>query len=401
MKRIGIKTVFFMLIFFLSPAYCRADTTPLELSRKKGLSLARARELLEVFQQARKEYCEKYGGTFAFIFTYQQQALLKSSRDTGNTKGLWYYNFELEQRLWKGSSLTVDFEVDKGRGIDKLLPTYSLFSSNTGETLPLYVPRIYLDQYVFGEKLYLAAGKLDLSDWFDVNEVANSADTQFSSDALVNNPVIYFPGKAIGGMVTFTPTEWFYLQGGASTAESSLTKTGLSNAFSSTFSIYEMGFLPKLFQRQGNYRFIFRFTRQKQEFIDQEGEKRNDFGFALSFDQEITKRIGFFLRYGFSDAKLNDIAQFWSAGLQLLEPIKGRKKDVLGLAVAQSIASADFRRVNEPGIASRETMSEVYYSIALSNFLTLSPNLQVVVNPDLDETQETAIAVGGRLVLLF
>jgi hypothetical protein len=377
--------------------------TPLEIFQQaaKAAEGTPGNKWPQIFKLSRDKVAEEYGTTFAFLFNYTQQIITHSKQDEDKSRGLWYWNLEIDQKLWTDSSLILEFEVDKGKGIDKFMPTFSEFNSNTGESASLYIPELYLEQDFLKDKIHLAAGKLDLATWFDLNEVANSADTQFLSDALVDSLTIPFPTKGIGAMVKFTPNEWLYFESGATTAKSSLTKTGLSEAFNSTLFINEIGLSPKFGSRQGNYRFIFHLVHQKRALVDGEGTKDNDCGFTLDFDQAISEHISLFLRYGRADPKVRDIQHAWSCGAQITEPLPGRKFDCLGIGVAQSVMGSNYRRANSPDAADSETMCEAYYSYYLNGIMTLTPSVQVLVNPGADKRTATAVTAGLRFLLCF
>ena len=194
---IRLSLALIILSLFLYPLY--AALTPLEISEQeedRGESSVKKTWFKE-FNDSRESFAEKYGTRFAFLLNYAQQSILESSHDEGKSRGVWYWNLELEQRLWQGAELFTEFEVDRGKGVDKFLPTFSGFNDNSGDDANLYLPAVYMEQKLLGERVLLAAGKLDLSNWFDCNNVANSADTQFLSSALVNSLTLPFPAKGI------------------------------------------------------------------------------------------------------------------------------------------------------------------------------------------------------------
>ncbi|MBU0504128.1 MAG: carbohydrate porin [Candidatus Omnitrophota bacterium] len=386
-----------------------AALTPIEISEQVAEE-AQGQQAKEswfnTFNRSRDKFAEKYGTRFGFVFNYCQQAILQGQNDEGKSRGLWYWNLDLSQQLWPGGSLIVEFEMDKNKGIDKFIPTYSLFNTNTGRNIAFYVPELYLEQSILQDKVYLAAGKLDLSDWFDANEVADSGDTKFLSNSLVLSQTIPFPTKGIGGMIKFQPNDYIYFQSGSSTVESTATKVGLNRGFNSVFFINELGLSPKFGKLPGNYRFIFHLTRDNLDRInDDEGSIKNkDLGFGLSFDQALTSKITLFMRYGFADQKVRDIEHFWSFGVQVMELIPARKFDCLGLGVAQSITGEDYRRANESEdlqVSRAETIYEAYYRIYLNEYITLTPNIQMVTNPNADKAAANAIACGLRFLLSF
>ncbi|MCX5695839.1 MAG: carbohydrate porin [Candidatus Omnitrophica bacterium] len=382
----------------------QAARTPLEVSEQEEekVEISPVDSWLKDFDAQRESFAEKYGTRFAFLFNYAQQAIIKSKHDEGKSRGPWYWDLEIEQKLWPGGALFAEFEMDKGKGVDKFLPTYSVFSDNAGESAWFYLPALYIEQKLFKDEITFTAGKLNLSDWFDYNEVAGCGDTQFSSSALVNNPTIPFPYIGIAALVNFEPYEWLYFQSGTGTAKVSYTKTGLSDAFNSAFFINELGLTPKFGSLQGNYRFIFYTNHQKLDYLNSDETKKNDSGFALSFDQAITKNATLFFRYGVADPKVRDIEYFWSCGAQVTEPFPGRKFDCLGIGVAQSIVGDDYREANGYDETWRaETMYEAYYSYYLNGCMALTPNLQVVTHPSVDKAEGTEIVCGLRFLLSF
>ncbi len=402
------KANFFSSIFILTLittsffSTAQAKETSLELSEEMDRSAeteATPKSLVEKILQEKKDLKEKYGTTFAFVINSQIQSALYAKTNKGKTRAAWYYNMALEQKLWNGASANFEFEGGYNKGIDKLLPTFSVFNSKAGEPAYFYINKLYLGQGFFQEKGFLAAGRLDLSDWFDANKVANSGDKQFLSASLVDNLIIPFPQKGLGAMAKFKPADWFYFQAGASDAKAVSTRVGLDNSFRGTFFISELGFSPRIGGLQGNYRFIIDSDRVKLERIDGSGKKNEDYGYALSFDQQITKHITLFCRYGFADKEVRDIQHFWSCGGQLSEPIPGRKNDVFGIGMAQSIFGDDYRQANAK--ASAETMYEIYYNYNAYPFVKIIPNIQVVTHPDADKKSSCDVVVGTRLVVAF
>jgi len=393
-----LLVVFFVFCVFL-PAL-EAALTPIEISEEKE-AVPSSEQWFNNFTKYRESIIEKYGTEFAFLFNYTQQAIIRDTQNQGKSRGVGYLNLEIEQRLWPGAALFLEVESDDGIGVDKYIPTYSVFNSNYGEKIDIYVPELYLEQNLFADRILISAGKLDLSDWFDGNIAAESADTQFLSSALVNSLTIPFPAKGLGALAKVKPCAWFYFESGASTARASSTKTGLSDGFNSVFFVSELGLSPKFRSLKGNYRFIFHLNHEKLERIDEEGEEKDTLGYGISFDQEVTKQITLFLRYGRADSRVRDIKHFWSFGGQILEPIPGRTLDCFSIGVARSIMSDDYRSANEEIAARAETMYEVYYSYILNDLITLTPSLQVVTNPNADKTAKTAIVLGLRFLLSF
>lgn len=396
------KLLVFVSIILLCSFRVFAEETTLELSEEvaeEAVAGLKPTSWLGKFQNLRQAWEEKYGTTFAVVINSQSQVALRSKENQGQWSAAWYYNVAVEQKLWKNSSVVFEIEGGHNKGIDRYFSTFSIFDSDAGEITYLYVTEFYLKQNFFDEKLYFVTGRMDLSDWCDTNEVANSSDTQFLSSSLVDNMTIPFPQKGLGLMAGVKPFDWFYLQAGASDAKAVSTMVGLTDPFKGAFFIAEAGFSPKIGELQGNYRFIFHANHQRLYFIDGSGSENQDYGFALSFDQKISDQVTLFLRYGFADEEVRIIKNFWSTGMELVGPIPGRENDVLGLGIAQSIAGEDYRKEN--GSVQAETMYEVYYNLSLHPFVKLIPNLEIVTNPLAEKHSGVDIVTGARLVVIF
>ena len=405
MKFSAVSSIFLvsLTLSFFKWDISYASLPPAEVSEEEAekIEAAPSEEWLKKLDKSRQEFADRYGTYLGFLFHYDRQFILSAKNDKGRSAEVVYWNLEVVQRLWPGAALNAELETDRGKGVDKFLPTFSVFNTNSGDNVDFYIPQLYLEQNFCSEKGLLLAGKLDTSDWFDGNAVAEDGDTQFLSCVLVNNVAIPFPSKGLGAVLKFQPYAWVYLETAAATAEASVTKTGLGDGFNSQFFITELGFSPVFRQLQGNYRFIFHLTHDRLEYVDESASKNDTAGFALSFDQQITRRISLFARYGFQNPKVRDIQYFWSVGGQLTEPFAGRKYDCLGAAVAQSITGKDYRLYNGAGTASAETLWEVYYSYDFNHFLVFTPNIQVVHNPDADRTLSTEVVAGIRVICAF
>jgi len=67
----------------------------------------------------------------------------------------------------------------------------------------------WLRTELFGQKLGVTAGRLDLTNYFDHNMAANDETTQFLSDALVNNPALGLSTNGSGLSLVFDPKNGF------------------------------------------------------------------------------------------------------------------------------------------------------------------------------------------------
>ncbi len=286
---------------------------------------------------------------------------------------------------------------------------------------PADVWELYYEQKMFNDRMILRVGRVDLTCGFechdapasfDCNTYANDEVTQFLNNSLVNNPTIPFPDPGFGVILHITPVDWWYVTAAVVDADADYRETGFNTAFhgpSNTFSIYETGIMPDFYSPKGRlpgaYRVGLWYDPQAKERFDGNGVKRDDAGFYIDCDQMVFKEnaveddsqgLGVFARYGYADGDVNEIKNFWSAGVQYQGLIDGRDDDVLGVGVGQGLLSrkADFT-------ASNETALECYYNMQLTPWLHVSPDIQYIFNPGGDSDVSDAVVLGFRVQVTF
>ena len=170
----------------------------------------------------------------------------------------------------------------------------------------------------------------------------------------------------------------------------------------------ERGKLP------GNYRFGLLYDpRDKQEIINPLGGLRRphydsgDVAWYLSFDQMVYREgpeddqgLGLFFRYGHRHGDVNRISNFWSAGMQYQGLIPERDRDVVGLGFYSVHSSHQYRREIDDDFL-RETGYELYYSIYVTPWLQITPDLQYIARPGALNTTDDAFVMGLRARVTF
>lgn len=95
-------------------------------------------------------------------------------------------------------------------------------------------------------------------------------------------------------------------------------------------------------------------------------------------------RLDGFFRVGWADQRFHEVTKFGSAGLRWRGLLQGRPNDEAGLAIAASFSGKRARRaalaLGEP-IARGDLAFEATYALALTEWLTIQPDLQYFINP--------------------
>ncbi len=105
------------------------------------------------------------------------------------------------------------------------------------------------------------------------------------------------------------------------------------------------------------------------------------------------------VRLGFANQTLNAVERYLGGGLTYTGPIAGRDEDQVGIAVGLVEFGNPFRRglLREGAqIGAREVIVEASYRAPVTDWLTLQPDLQYVINPGGRPSQENALILGLR-----
>lgn len=284
------------------------------------------------------------------------------------------------------------------------------------------ITELWYEQSWFEQTLRIRLGKIDLTGGFehrgcpvafDCSSYANDETSQFLNSALVNNPAIPFPDNGLAIAAYYSPVDLWYISAAVADAQADARETGFRTTFQDEdyfFYIFETGITPELNSvnglLQGAYRAGLWYDPQPKERFSNGTTCRDDTGFYVSFDQmlcrennnaEDTQGLAVFGRYGWADSKVNELARFWSAGVQYQGLIPGRDDDVLALGFAQGIFSDDAPNFTDD----YESVLEIYYRAEMTPCMAISPSIQYIANPGGDESAGDAVVLGIRALMRF
>jgi len=361
---------------------------------------------------------------------YQQNVHggLSTHRRAGRFSG----SYDLEITTETGKLLGIEYAIlylhaegawSKSQGIND--PAVGSFFGVNGDAQPrrsLDITELWYEQAFAAETLRVRIGKIDLTGGlehhncpvsFDCSAYANDENTQFLNNALINNPTIAFPDYGLGIVVLWTPSELWYVSAATADAEADFRKSGFDTTFDGDdefFYILEAGLTPQFDSAKGPLQSAYRIglwlDRQDKQDLSTGRTHRDNAGFYITFDQlfykensdpEDTQGLGAFARYGLADEKVNEVAQFWSVGIQYRGILAGRDDDVLALGFAKGI----FSDRSDDFTDDYESVWELYYRAQLTTWAELSPSVQYITNPGGDGAADDALVVAARLRVSF
>ncbi len=234
-------------------------------------------------------------------------------------------------------------------------------------------------------------------------------------------PIPTWPDPALGIVVSVAPVEWFYFRVGLYDALGIATRSGYDTAFHSpdeSFTIGELGLRPKLSlfgqdRLPGTYRIggFYHSGKWDVYFNDLDGRldprtHRGNSGLYVVLDQllyrehpedeEDEQGLGAFFQFSWVPSDYNEITQHYGVGFQYVGPMPGRYDDVCGLGVHHVSLSG---KVQSLETCYSETAIEAFYIYQLTEFMSIKPDLQYIVNPGGDGRD--AFVAGVRLEIAF
>lgn len=289
-----------------------------------------------------------------------------------------------------------------------------------------------------GRRLEVKFGKMAVSDDFDKNRYADSARTQFLNWSLLNDTAWDFAadtrGYTDGLVLGWINPGWrlrygVYLmpkQANGTTLERS-PRRARGEQVELTLQPQPDGAALRLLvfrniADMGVYRDAIALATAHGTVPDVHADDRpgrRKYGFAINGEWPLADHgdTGLFLRAGWNDGRnesfaFTEVDRSLSGGMQLSGVHWGRPKDRLGVAVAVDGLSAphrDYLALGGQGFVlgdgalsyGRERILETYYSFAVVEHLTLSPDFQLIDHPGYNRARGPARFVAVRAHLEF
>lgn len=299
----------------------------------------------------------------------------------------------------------VDLEAVGGFGPDAEIGTLENLNSDAGRNTvqgegndAVDLREAWFRHDFFEDKLHLVAGKIDLSNYFDRNKVANDETTQFLTDAFVNNPVLGntpLNGPGVAALYE-TKTGWQFGFGFQEPGDSGFEVSDRP------YYIGEVDWRTFALGREGNLR-VWARGDDAEPFESQ--------AIGVSIDQEVSAKVTVFARGGLAwvDGEVIDEDGVslegindpwaWSAGFRWTPTFESRPRDVFGLAIGQQGGTFDR---DEDG---HDTYLETYYRFVLNEHVSISPLFQYVFHTVGDggalESQDDVGILGVRMQIDF
>jgi len=226
----------------------------------------------------------------------------------------------------------------------------------------------------------------------------------------INAPT--YPLGAPGAVVAWQVGESLQLQTGVYVADAGPNDAGNTGFGWSTdhgwvvFS--ELAYKASFAGRAGVYKLGGYYDTARFTDLVTGDRDRGNWSLYLLGDQTVYAAAGaptvsVFVGFGLSPQEdRNTVHYYAQAGVNVAGLLPPRPKDVLGLGATYTAISDDFVRSSRAAgapVSSQETIIELTYQAAITPFLTLQPDVQLVV--DANQSRRNAVVFGTRLIVTF
>jgi len=302
-------------------------------------------------------------------------------------------DLEFSASLGENSEAFIRVEAGEGGGLpdDEVSCFWGVNDDAGNSEGKVEVAEAWYEHGFFDGVIAFSIGKLDLSNYFDTNEVANDETTQFLASGFVGNLAIEFYDNGPGTRLVLNPVDFIELGIGVQVAE-------WENINNDKFIITEFGIKPEIGSLKGNYRFYAWTNRAEHaELIGTKAQEKG-YGIGTSLDQQIFDFLTFFARLGFQDKEIYEIDMAASTGFALSGSLWNRDDDTVGFAYGMAHLSDDYEKIQKAsGVKTEhESHAEVYYNININEHVSITPDLQVITNALGDNDSHTIWVAGIR-----
>lgn len=347
------------------------------------------------------------GGGITFVLQNAQNA--NASEDSlynGKTPTVASFSFDLgfEKTFDENNKAFICLESGQG-SIESQLEVFSNVNGDSDESDAVISITEAWYEHTFGASGFkMTLGKIDAGAGIDDNAYANDETEQFLGGIFGNSPVIDFPDDNTFGVNMAFESEKVDVIAQYVSADASC-----QDVTKNVFISGQLNFKPGLIQeKEGNYR-LYGWTNTKKytKWTEPSETDCSNYGFGISFDQQLSDLAGVFARYGWEDGKVYfdsdplesgddvSLSQSWSLGVQFM-PALLSSDDVFALAYGQVAPSSDYKEVNGLN-GETENHIEIYYKWQVNDYLTITPDVHIIQNPFGKDAYngDSTIFVGG------
>lgn len=231
---------------------------------------------------------------------------------------------------------------------------------------------------------------------FDGTQYDANQQVNFLNDSLAQNASQTYTQAGLGVYAQITPNEeWSFAfggQDGTNIDAPSIRVNDLSEEHYTTFGY--VAYTPTI---KGIGQSEISVLVYNQPNVKEQSETTN--GWSLNLSQNIGEKLALFARVNETSGSIAEIRQSWVLGGVYNNPLNRNSLDQIGLAYAYN--KLDEKAVGAPLEHKAEQIVEAYWAWGIGDMLTITPDVQLYINPALNQKSDYGFATSLRATVFF
>lgn len=243
-------------------------------------------------------------------------------------------------------------------------------------------------------RLSLTLGQFPLYN-FDGGSYDSNQQINFINEALSQNASSAYPTASFGGYITWNPNSNWSISAGFQDANNISGETiSLRKLGKGKFTSFASATYSPTVDGLGDGSYSLLLYHQPSVTL----QPANSIGWSLNLQQALGNKWAVFGRVSGGTSQIESIKQSYVAGVVYNNPFQRNALDQIGIAMAVNKLS---QTANGSGTRSVESIAEAYWAFGVSNFMTITPDIQFYINPGADPDSRTATVASIRATLMF
>ena len=379
------KTIAFLLCVFGLVNTCQAN----------------AKGLIGDYQKFKNEISEKYG----FDYSIDVSLLEQRTSPRGENNAVQAY-------LYPSFTWTL---VDNNNGVGELNFAYTVIrygghnandlANNSGFVTPINdypnkqneFNELYYTYQFGGDWNWLTMGLGQFPIYnFDGTDYDANQQINFLNEALSQNASASYTQAGVGVYAQIAPNnDWtiaFGGQDGTNVDAESIRFNNLNDEHYTTFGY--VAYSPTI---KGVGDAEISLLVYNQPWVKEQMQTTN--GWSLNLSQNIGEKLSLFARLNETSGDVEDVRQSWVLGAVYNNPFNRNSLDQIGLAYAYN--KLDEKAVGEKLNHKAEQVVEAFWSLGVGDMLIITPDVQLYINPALNQKSDFGFATSIRATVLF
>lgn len=226
---------------------------------------------------------------------------------------------------------------------------------------------------------------------YDANQQVN-----FLNDSLSQNASASYTQAGIGMYAQISPNEeWSFAFGGQDGTNIDAPSVRVNHLDEEHYTTF--GYIAYTPAIKGVGQSEISVLLYNQPGVHEQPETTN--GWSLNLSQDIGQKVSLFARLNEVSGSVESIRQSWVLGGVYKNPLNRNSLDQIGLAYAYN--KIDEKAVGQPLEHKAEQIVEAYWAWGIGNMLTITPDVQLYINPALNQKSDYGFAGSLRATVFF